>query len=87
MMEDPSLRKAAFRERWQEATQKALLGGGQARVDKQHLKGSLTARERMDILFDEGTFRELDQLKSHRCVEFGMNADDKQFPGDGIVTG
>lgn len=87
LQENPSLRKAAFRERWQEETQKALLGGGQARIDKQHAKGRLTARERIDILFDEGTFQELDQLKSHRCVEFGMNAPDKQFPGDGIVTG
>jgi Carboxyl transferase domain len=85
--EDPSLRKVAFRERWHDETQKALLGGGQARIDKQHAKGSLTARERIELLFDEGTFHELDQLKSHRCVDFGMNAPGKQFPGDGIVTG
>lgn len=85
--EDPSLMKAAFRERLEEETQKALKGGGRARIDKQHAKGSLTARERIEILFDEGSFHELDQLKSHRCVEFGMNAESKQFPGDGIVTG
>jgi propionyl-CoA carboxylase beta chain len=61
------------------------MGGGQKRIDKQHQKGSLTARERLELLFDEGTFHELDQLKAHRCHEFGM--DDKNFPGDGVVTG
>lgn len=85
---DPSLMKAAFRELLTEERAKALLGGGQARIDKQHAKGSLTARERLELLFDnDGSFQELDQLKSHRCVDFGMNDESKHFPGDGVVTG
>ena len=85
---DPSLMKAAFRELLAEERAKALLGGGQARIDKQHAKGSLTARERLELLFDnDGSFLELDQLKSHRCVDFGMNDASKHFPGDGVVTG
>lgn len=82
---DPSLVKAAFRERLEQERQAALMGGGQARIDKQHAKGSLTARERMELFFDSGSFTEIDQLKAHRCSEFGM--DKKHFPGDGIVTG
>ena len=50
----------------QEARQQALLGGGQARIDKQHKNGKLTARERIELLLDEGSFREYDQLKTHR---------------------
>ena len=87
ILQDPSLMKAAFRERLNKERAKALLGGGQDRIDKQHSRGSLTARERMELLFDNGSFQELDQLKSHRCVEFGMNAESKHFPGDGVVTG
>jgi propionyl-CoA carboxylase beta chain len=60
-------------------------GGGTARIDKQHARGSLTARERVELLFDVGTFRELDPLKRHRCTEFGMQH--HHHPGDGIVTG
>lgn len=82
---DPSVLKQVFRERLAEQREKALLGGGQARIDKQHNRGSLTARERLEILFDAGSFREVDQLKAHRCTEFGMP--NKSFPGDGIVTG
>lgn len=63
----------------------ARLGGGQERIEKQHAKGSMTARERIDVLLDPGTFEEFDMFKSHRCREFGM---EKQvFPGDGVVTG
>ena len=61
------------------------VGGGLQRIQRQHERGSLTARERLDLLFDAGTFQEVDQLKAHRCTEFGMA--DKQYPGDGIVTG
>jgi hypothetical protein len=82
---DPSTVKARFRERLEEERAKALLGGGQGRIDRQHSRGSLTARERIELLFDDGSFMELDQLKAHRCTEFGM--DEKEFPGDGIVTG
>ena len=63
----------------------ARLGGGQQRIDKQHEKGSMTARERIDLLLDKGSFEEFDMFKTHRCRDFGM---DKQvFPGDGVVTG
>jgi hypothetical protein len=81
----PSIIKAKFKDRLQAEREAALMGGGQKRIDRQHAKGSLTARERIELLFDDGTFQELDQLKAHRCTEFGMA--DKQFPGDGIVTG
>src|SRR5579871_1887670 len=64
---------------------RAELGGGQARLDKQHAAGKLTARERIDLLFDAGTFEELDKLVTHRCRDFGM---EKQIvPGDGVVCG
>ena len=60
-------------------------GGGQARIDKQHAKGKLTARERLNLLFDEGSFVELDMFMKHRCTNFGMEK--KEMPADGIVTG
>ena len=85
--QEPSVLKSKFKERLQEERTKSLLGGGQDRVDRLHAKGSLTARERLDLLFDEGTFHELDALKAHRCKEFGMDDETKQFPGDGVVTG
>jgi propionyl-CoA carboxylase beta chain len=63
----------------------ARLGGGQRRIDAQHKKGKLTARERIDILLDEGSFEEFDMFVEHRAVEFGM--DKQKVPGDGVVTG
>ncbi|KAG1647382.1 Propionyl-CoA carboxylase beta chain [Nymphon striatum] len=63
----------------------ARLGGGQRRIDAQHAKGKLTARERLDVLLDEGSFEEYDTFKTHRCTDFGM--EDQQFPGDGVITG
>lgn len=63
----------------------ARLGGGQDRIDKQHAKGSMTARERIDMLLDPGSFEEFDMFKSHRCRDFGMES--QVFPGDGVVTG
>ena len=63
----------------------AFLGGGQARIDTQHKKGKLTARERLTLLLDEGSFREYDMLKTHRCTDFGMEA--QRPAGDGVVTG
>ena len=63
----------------------AHLGGGQARIDRQHARGKLTARERIELLFDPGTFEELGALVEHRTTEFGMDA--QRFPGDGVVTG
>jgi acetyl-CoA carboxylase carboxyltransferase component len=82
---DPSMLKSKFKERLQVDRTKSLLGGGQDRIDRQHAKGSLTARERLEILFDEGTFQELDAFKTHRCTEFNMEK--TQFPGDGVITG
>ncbi len=63
----------------------ARLGGGQKRIDAQHAKGKLTARERIEVLLDEGSFEEYDMFVAHRCVEFGMAG--TQIPGDGVVTG
>ena len=63
----------------------ARLGGGQKAIDKQHEKGKLTARERVDLLLDEGSFEEMDMFKLHRCHNFGMEK--KQYMGDGVVTG
>ncbi|KIC50800.1 MULTISPECIES: acyl-CoA carboxylase subunit beta [Roseobacteraceae] len=63
----------------------ARLGGGQKRIDAQHGRGKLTARERIDLLLDEGSFEEFDMFVTHRCTDFGM---EKQKPaGDGVVTG
>ncbi|WP_422376703.1 acyl-CoA carboxylase subunit beta [Roseibium sp.] len=63
----------------------ARLGGGQRRIDAQHGKGKLTARERIEVLLDEGSFEEFDMFKQHRCTDFGM--EDQHIPGDGVVTG
>lgn len=65
--------------------QEALLGGGQSRIDDQHKKGKLTARERIDLLIDEGTFEEIGMLVTHRSAAFGL--DKQKFLGDGVVTG
>tara|TARA_R110002072_G_scaffold191520_4_gene348352 strand:+ start:490 stop:2022 length:1533 start_codon:yes stop_codon:yes gene_type:complete len=63
----------------------ARLGGGQARIDAQHGRGKLTARERVDLLLDEGSFEEFDMFVTHRCTDFGMQ--DQKPAGDGVVTG
>ena len=63
----------------------ARLGGGQKRIDAQHEKGKLTARERIDILLDEGSFEEFDMFVTHRCTNFGM--ENSKVLGDGVVTG
>lgn len=63
----------------------ARLGGGIERIEAQHKKGRLTARERIDLLLDPGSFRELDALAFHRCHDFGL--DQQRFLGDGVVTG
>ncbi|AMO37574.1 acyl-CoA carboxylase subunit beta [Thauera humireducens] len=69
----------------EEKREKARLGGGQKRIDAQHAKGKLTARERIQLLLDDDSFEEWDMFKEHRCNEFGMNAD--HIPGDGVVVG
>ncbi len=63
----------------------ARMGGGQERIDTQHSKGKLIARERLEILFDPGTFEELDMFVEHNCYHFGM--ENSRVPGDGVVTG
>ena len=65
--------------------EQARMGGGQKRIDAQHRKGKLTARERLELLLDEGTFEEWDMFVEHRSVDFGMQ--DQKIPGDGVVTG
>jgi len=65
--------------------EEAKLGGGQKRIDAQHAKGKLTARERLDILFDSGSFEEIGMLVQHRSTNFGL--DKQKFLGDGVVTG
>src|SRR4026209_2399868 len=64
---------------------RAELGGGEDRLRRQHEAGKLTARERVDLLFDPGTFDEADKLVTHRCRDFGM--DEQIIPGDGVVAG
>ncbi len=64
---------------------KARLGGGEARIEAQHKRGKLTARERIELLLDHGSFEEFDMFVQHRCNDFGMA--DVKVPGDGVVTG
>jgi acetyl-CoA carboxylase carboxyltransferase component len=79
MTNDPKIEKL------RELRREAELGGGQKRIDRQHAKGKLTARERLDLLLDEGSFQELDMFVTHRCTDFGM---EKNRPlGDSVVTG
>jgi len=65
--------------------EEALLGGGEDRIESQHEKGKMTARERIDYFLDDGTFNEFDRLRTHRSHNFGM--EEKQIKGDGVVTG
>ncbi len=79
MTNDPNIEKL------RELKGEARLGGGQQRIDRQHARGKLTARERLDLLLDEGSFQELDMFVTHRCTDFGM---EKTRPlGDSVVTG
>ncbi|MGI9403252.1 MAG: carboxyl transferase domain-containing protein, partial [Hyphomicrobium sp.] len=63
----------------------ARLGGGQTRIDTQHKRGKLTARERIELLMDENSFEEFDMYIEHRCTDFSMEK--SKIPGDGVVTG
>jgi propionyl-CoA carboxylase beta chain len=72
-------------ERVEERLAKGRLGGGQDKIDRQHERGKLTARERIEQFLDEGTFEETDGLVEHRCTDFGMA--EKKIAGDGVVTG
>ncbi len=78
----------AFEDKIKELLEKrelAKLGGGQKRIDAQHQKGKLTARERIELLLDDGSFEEFDMFVTHRCRDFGL--EDKYFYSDGVVTG
>ncbi len=66
---------------------KSNLGGGKERIERQHAEGKMTARERIELLLDTGSFREIDAFVVHRERNFGMDADDKKFLGDSVVTG
>ena len=68
-----------------EKREAARVGGGQRRIDAQHKRGKLTARERLEVLLDEGSFEEWGMFVEHRCSDFGM--EDQRIPGDGVVTG
>ena len=68
-----------------ELRDRAVLGGGQKRIDQQHERGKLTARERLGLLLDEGSFQEFGALATHEFTTFGL--DKQRFPGDGVVTG
>src|SRR5215217_7915092 len=69
----------------QEKTAQAMLGGGQKRIESQHSKGKLTARERLQLLLDEGSFQETGMLVTHRSRDFGMEKE--VYLGDGVITG
>ena len=69
----------------EERRAEALLGGGETRIVQQHARGKLTARERIELLLDQGSFEEFDMFVEHRCTDFGMA--EQKIPGDGVVTG
>ncbi len=72
-------------EKLRKLREQAKLGGGKKRIEKQHQKGKLTARERLEILLDEGSFTEFDQFVRHRCKDFGL--DKESYLSDGVITG
>ena len=77
------LKEKAIKEKLSTKKSQALLGGGQERINKQHDKGKLTARERISLLVDPDSFREYDQLVEHQCPDFNV----PKIVGDGVVTG
>src|SRR5215213_5758965 len=80
-----SRRMATTIEELEQRREAARMGGGQKRIDAQHAKGRLTARERLSVLLDPGSFEEYDMYVEHNCVDFGMA--EQKIPGDGVVTG
>src|SRR5499427_11109998 len=74
-----------LRQKLKQMEDEARLGGGEERIQKQHEAGKLTARERLDLLVDPGSFNELDKFVTHRASDFGMG--EKKILGDGVVTG
>eukprot|EP00817_Percolomonadidae_sp_ATCC50343_P000588 CAMPEP_0117418446 /NCGR_PEP_ID=MMETSP0758-20121206/222_1 /TAXON_ID=63605 /ORGANISM="Percolomonas cosmopolitus, Strain AE-1 (ATCC 50343)" /LENGTH=523 /DNA_ID=CAMNT_0005198947 /DNA_START=142 /DNA_END=1713 /DNA_ORIENTATION=+ len=81
---EPELKKEMY-DKIYKVKEQAKLGGGKERIEKQHAKGKLSARERIELLVDEGSFREYDALVTHRCTDFNMQ--DKKVYGDGVITG
>src|SRR6476646_2768447 len=84
-IEHPATGTAARITHLRELREKAMEGGGQRRIEQQHAKGKLTARERIDLLLDEGTFTELDAFVVHRNSDFGLA--EQRILGDSVVTG
>jgi len=87
-MAEPKIHSASLLSKFEELSKKnaeALLGGGEKRIEQQHAKGKLTARERLHLLLDAGSFEELGKFVVHRSVEFGLEKE--QYLGDGVVTG
>ena len=72
-------------DRLEKRREEARLGGGEKRIEAQHKRGKLTARERIELLLDKGSFEELDMFVEHRSTDFGMEK--QKIPGDGVVTG
>src|SRR6185436_16116182 len=72
-------------DRLEKRREEARLGGGKARIEAQHKRGKLTARERIELILDKGSFEEFDMFVEHRSNEFGMEK--SKIPGDGVVTG
>ena len=72
-------------DRLEKRREEARLGGGKARIETQHKRGKLTARERIELVLDKGSFEEFDMFVEHRSNEFGMEK--SKIPGDGVVTG
>uniref|UniRef100_A0A8C9ET60 Propionyl-CoA carboxylase beta chain, mitochondrial n=1 Tax=Pavo cristatus TaxID=9049 RepID=A0A8C9ET60_PAVCR len=79
--------RCSVRTRIEEKRRAALLGGGQSRIDAQHRRGKLTARERILLLLDPDSFDEYDMFVEHRCSDFGMDSSKNKYPGDSVVTG
>ncbi|KPP63115.1 hypothetical protein Z043_118651, partial [Scleropages formosus] len=77
----------SVQERIERKRKAALSGGGQQRIEAQHRRGKLTARERVELLLDPDSFVEYDMFVEHRCSDFGMEADHNKYPGDSVVTG
>ncbi|KAK2826498.1 hypothetical protein Q5P01_020712 [Channa striata] len=82
-----SVSRLSVKERIDNKRKAALVGGGQTRIDAQHKKGKLTARERVELLLDPESFVESDMFVEHRCSDFGMEQDKNKFTGDSVVTG
>ncbi|XP_061599838.1 propionyl-CoA carboxylase beta chain, mitochondrial [Cololabis saira] len=82
-----SVSHLSVKQRIENKREAALVGGGQKRIDAQHKRGKLTARERVELLLDQESFVETDMFVEHRCADFGMEQDSNKFPGDSVVTG